>query len=136
EVEGAGGSEDAEAHVGPAAGDGGGDGQVGVCLAVVALDLLRTDAELAEAVVEQLARAGAALAVQEEEVAARQVLQAADAARVPLRDDQTLLPPRQVDQRHLPRREEPRNPGDVVLAGLLVDQVRARQVALAPLQGG
>src|SRR6266568_7218249 len=82
-----------------------------------------------------MARTGALLPVDEPDVLARDVLRLADAQRVPPGDGESLLQVREGDDHHRPASKRPADEGHVVFAGLLVEQVRAGDVRVAPREG-
>src|SRR4051794_10773431 len=95
------GSQDTEAGVSRAARHRRRDCQVGVLLALVALDLPGGGAPLGKLKVEEYPGTCPALAVHELDIPLQQVVQTLQPARVALRHDQSLIAVHEVDEHDL-----------------------------------
>src|SRR5262245_16850014 len=134
ELELAGGGLDSEGCVGHAACNVSRDGRVGELAGVVSRDSARVQRRGAEQPIEQDARAGIALAVDEAQARAQQVPERGDLAGVAPREDQSLGADHQADDALVPRLD----PLRVLLpqAGGLIAQgnVESCEIAMRPTQ--
>ena len=88
---------DADTHVSRAAAYRGGQRHVGVGFLAVALDLGSINAVLAQMMVDQHARAGAVLAVDESNVRSLQIAEGLDVLGIALFDDKPQMAPEEID---------------------------------------
>ena len=102
-------------------------------LAAIALDLPAVDAQLLQLVIEQHARARAALPVDKDDVIALQVGQVCDLLGIAARHEHALDTLDKAQDHHVQplRQQQPAHGADVEIAGLLVEQMAAGQVCLA-----
>ena len=89
---------DAEAGVGHAAGDVGGDGGMGEFAGVVTLDGAVVDSMFREHEIEQQTRAGIALTIHETDAASREVAHVPDSFWIAACDHQSLSPCGEIDE--------------------------------------
>src|SRR5438067_5935973 len=128
-----------DAHVRRAHGDGLRDLQVPGEKLLVAFDSGRGHAGLAQQPVEEPAGARPRLAVDEADLGPRDVLRLADPQRVSPGEGESLFEVREGHHHHRAASESAPDEGKVVLAGLLVEEVRAGEVrvpATEHLEGG
>ena len=117
-----------------AAGDRGGDGAVGCVPGFVAGDRVRRHALRVQARVQQQARAGAALAVDQAHTAPAQVAHATDVLRVAAGHHQSLLAAGELEEDDTVLGYQVFDEGHVVLARVGVEQMDAGQVGAAVAQ--
>ncbi len=125
----------AQAGIGGAAGHSGSYCHVGELFVAVTGDALRREAQLLEPVVEQNARARAALAVDHDHIVPHQVFDPVNALGIAGRHDQALVAHHQMHQAHRQIRHQVANVGDIVGTGGLVQQMGAGQMAHPTLDG-
>src|SRR3990172_2039587 len=96
----------AQPGVGPARGDSGGDTEVRIFLAVIAVDRRRRNAQAPQVIVQKDTRPGAPLPIDEDGLSPGELLQTVQVKRIAGGGDQTLLAPDEGHDRRRDRSEE------------------------------
>jgi len=107
---------------------------VGEHLVLITGDPVRSQTGLLQVVVQQQARPGTFLAIDEPDPVSRQILESANPKRIALGKKKAHLPVKEIDNHRFDARNPLRQVGDVVLPAFGIQQVRPGNVGKTLLQ--